>query len=187
MVVGRGSSYQLSLVALQNGNSSLQPSMNTFRILRVGWIFLMSAIVVRSAEIRTFRLPTLCMQPTIPQNALINVSLDDSYRSKIQRFDIIAYKFEEGGFKGQTHIKRVIGLPGEEIQIREQEVTINGSPLQLPSSIDKVGLALKVTKLRIPDDAVFVLGDYTRNSADSRYIGPIPLHEVLGQFIGLKE
>lgn len=127
------------------------------------------------------------MEPTIPQGSLVDIVLDSSYGKKLKRFDIVAYKFDSGTFEGETHIKRIIGLPGEEIEIKKREVTINGKPLDLPVAVDLDDLARKPVRLVIPEDSVFVIGDNTKNSADSRYVGPILISQILGYFTGLSK
>ncbi len=79
-------------------------------------------------------------------------------------------------------IKRVIGLPGEEIQARNGRVFIDARELvepYLPEAVvtDDFGPVV------VPDDAVFVLGDNRANSQDSRFIGPIPVDSIVGRAI----
>ncbi|MBI5771654.1 MAG: signal peptidase I [Verrucomicrobia bacterium] len=134
------------------------------------------------AGYRVYRFPTAAMQPTIMKGEKAIGRLSESYRNKVARFDIVIHRSR---FEGSEEIygKRAIGLPGEHIVIGPQGVIVDGRKLTLPSPLSIVGLHLKPCDVRIPRDAVFVLGDNTANSADSRYHGPIPLREVIGYMV----
>ena len=76
-------------------------------------------------------------------------------------------------------VKRIIGVPGDVIQIEEGRVYLNGSPLEEPFVKDLGKNSMK--PLEVPDDAVFVLGDNRRPSNDSRNWGPLPLDSIVGR------
>jgi signal peptidase I len=76
-------------------------------------------------------------------------------------------------------IKRVIGLPGETVEIREGRVWVNGQAL------DEAYLA-PVTQqdygpLTVPQGHVFVMGDNRNYSNDSRFFGPVPVSQIWGR------
>jgi len=79
-------------------------------------------------------------------------------------------------------IKRVIGLPGEEIQARDGRVFIDARELIEPYLPEAV-VTEDFGPVVVPDDAVFVLGDNRANSQDSRFIGPIPADSITGRAI----
>ncbi len=106
------------------------------------------------------------------------------------RYDIIVFPGiapEEGG-KAPYYIKRVIGLPGEEICIREGRVWINGTPLQEINeesfeTMQDAGMA--GDPYVIPDRTYFVLGDNRNHSRDSRdpLLGPVRREDLLGKVL----
>ena len=76
-------------------------------------------------------------------------------------------------------IKRVIGLPGETIEVRNGQVLINGHPFQEPYLRTLTNGVFPLTP--IPDDAIFVMGDNRDRSRDSRTFGPVPIEDVVGR------
>lgn len=76
-------------------------------------------------------------------------------------------------------IKRVIGKPGDVIEIKDQQVYRNGEALVEPYIKEKMNPA-ENGKWVIPDNHIFVMGDNRNNSKDSREIGPIPFDHIMG-------
>ncbi|OXS55012.1 signal peptidase I [Cohnella sp. CIP 111063] len=91
--------------------------------------------------------------------------------------------------EGRTLIKRIIGLPGDRIQLKNNLVYINGEVLVEPylqsSLYDKAENGIKMNRdysqYLVPDNKLFVLGDNRLHSQDSRALGAISLNEVIGR------
>ena len=100
-----------------------------------------------------------------------------------KRYSIIA--FHPNGVKtSKIYVKRVIGLPGETIQIHDGKVYINGSVLEDDVSEDDILTAgLAAGELTLGENEYFVLGDNRNNSEDSRYanIGNIKKDYIIGK------
>ena len=124
--------------------------------------FLFSTILVNGAS----------MEDTLHENDVM--ILDKiSYRfSDIKRFDVIV--LESGGTK---LIKRVIGLPGEEIEYKDNKLYINGKEIEDPYGN---GITYDFNLEKIPEDYYFVLGDNREDSIDSRIIGVVNKKDILG-------
>lgn len=78
-------------------------------------------------------------------------------------------------------LKRVVGLPGEEIAIHDGRVYVNGQPLNEPYLREPT--PGEVPPTRIPPMHYFVLGDNRDASGDSRYFGPVPRSAIIGRVI----
>ena len=98
-----------------------------------------------------------------------------------ERGDIVV--FDPPTVSEKPYIKRVIGLPGETITIKDGFVFVDGVQLNEPY-ID--GAITECNRSRcdpiiVPEGSVFVLGDNRRNSSDSRIFGPIPVDNIIGK------
>lgn len=85
-----------------------------------------------------------------------------------------------GGYK--RLVKRIVGLPGEHIQIKEGKVYINGIEL-IESYLSDNFYTSGDISYDIPEDYYWVMGDNRPNSADSRVFGPVDKNKIIGQVI----
>jgi len=102
----------------------------------------------------------------------------------LKRRDIVVFKYPEEPEK--DYIKRVIGLPGEVIEVRDRQVYIDGKPLEEPYVIHRNPRGLNADQdnyppTRIPENSLFCMGDNRDNSKDSRSWGFVPRDYVKGR------
>ena len=146
------------------------------------------------AVVITFFVRSFLFTPVLVEGASMNTALEDRERvivSKIgdtDRFDIIVFHRDEQ----QDYIKRVIGLPGDRIEYKEDTLYVNGVPVEEPYLDEqKEKLHGDLTKsftleetavgqATVPEGHLFVMGDNRRDSTDSRHIGAIPIEEIVG-------
>ncbi|GGE75006.1 signal peptidase I [Priestia taiwanensis] len=79
------------------------------------------------------------------------------------------------------YVKRVIGKPGDTLELKNNKVYRNGEELQEPYIKEVMNIPMENTTYTVPENHVFVMGDNRNNSKDSRHIGAIPLDHVLGK------
>jgi signal peptidase I len=106
----------------------------------------------------------------------------DEYRwaPKIERGDIVVFWYPEDPSK--SYIKRVIGLPGETIEIRDGTVLINGAPLEEHYLDPKSNVGTRSqAPIPIKMNYYFVMGDNRDNSSDSRTWGLVPKKYIYGK------
>ena len=84
-----------------------------------------------------------------------------------ERFDIIIFRYPDD--ESQLFIKRVIGLPGETVEIRNGQIFIDGSDAPLDDVATKEPMLGTFGPYTVPEGSYFVMGDNRNNSKDSRY------------------
>jgi signal peptidase I len=143
---------------------------------------LVVALLVKTFLFQAFSIPSGSMQPTLhPGDRVIVNKL--SYRfGDVERGDIVVFRRPETMPELPTKdlIKRVIGMPGEEIETRDGVVYIDGAPLEEPylaGGTRTEGLA----RQQVPDGHFLVLGDNRVSSQDGRAFGPISQELVIGR------
>ena len=140
-------------------------------------------------SLRFYKIPSGSLIPTIIAGDWI-VALKVWSKGNIKRRDMIVFPFPPD--PTINYVKRVIGLPGERLEIRKDLVFINGELIDEPyayfepkerSSMQARGLTDTAPVSRygpivIPEGKLFVMGDNRYNSADSRYWGFVELETV---------
>lgn len=119
---------------------------------------------------KIFKVDGQDMEPTLHRGDRI---LATKERGTLQRGDIIIFRYPADPSKLFT--KRIVGLPGELVEITEGKVSVNGKLLE-EDYVDAKFNSYHLTKtaLRIPDQSYYVLGDNRDHSNDSRMWGPLP-------------
>ena len=164
------------------------------------------ALFIRTFAIQAFKIPTGSMQPNllIGDHLLVNKLVyspsagpwEDWLMRKrpIERRHVLVFKFPEDPTR--DFIKRVIGLPGETIEVRNKTVLVNGRPLdesyahfiEQPLRPDDPEYGLRAGAAGdnwgpqvVPAGQLFVMGDNRDNSRDSRFWGFLPRDQVKGR------
>lgn len=159
------------------------------------------------AVVLNFRVDGHSMDPSLDnnemllvnRNAYLDVNLDDWFSflpgveddgqpgwypfGTPERGDIVVLNPPETVETDKPYIKRVIGLPGDQIDFRDRGVYIDGIRLQEPYL---EGISTKCSRepncsLTIPDGYVYVMGDNRNNSSDSREFGIVPIDNIIGK------
>jgi signal peptidase I len=164
------------------------------------------ALFIRTFAVQAFKIPTGSMENNllIGDHLLVNKLVyspsagrfEDVLMAKrpIARGHVVVFKFPEDPTR--DFIKRVIGLPGETVEIRNKKVYIDGEPLDEPyvhfldppRSADDPEFGLRIDGIRdnwgprvVPEGELLVLGDNRDNSRDSRFWGFLPIDQVKGR------
>lgn len=111
-------------------------------------------------------IPTGSMIPTIPEESRIFGNRLTYKFSDPERGDIVVFKYPVD--ESQLFIKRVIGLPGETIQVKDGNVYINGDILDESDYLDVITEG-EFGPYEIPQDSYFMMGDNRNESSDSRF------------------
>lgn len=115
------------------------------------------------------------MMPTLKPGDHYVIDLRAYRHHPPRRDDIVIFPYQ-----GDLLVKRVVGLPGERLDIYRGQVYINGQPLAEPYLLDQPDIQHPF-EVDVPAGHVFVLGDNRNDSDDSRDYGPISVGDILGR------
>lgn len=138
-------------------------------------LVLFLAINAISARIRV---DGYSMEPTLHTNEFVIVNRVAYQLGDVERGDIIVFHYPRN--REQEYIKRIIGLPGDEIEVRNGVVYVNGEALVEPYI--KAAPAYQGS-WTVPANSVFVFGDNRNNSSDSHNWGEVSFDLIIGKAI----
>ncbi len=158
------------------------------------WTKALLIAVILAAVIRYFLFAPivvdgLSMMPTLKDQDRMIVSKISYKIGEPRRFDIIVFHAPEQ----KDYIKRVIGLPGDTIEYKNDTLYVNGKAYKEPyldeykkqvqdgPLTDPFTLEEKIGRKTVPEGELFVMGDNRRFSKDSRHIGTVPMEKVIGK------
>ena len=213
-VVISGFCWMLDLLFWRKSRGDKAPNI----IIEYGRSFfpvLLFVFVVRSFVVEPFRIPSGSMIPSLHIGDLIVVN-KFSYGIRFPltnavlyptnepaRGDVVVFRFP--GNPSVNYVKRVIGVPGDTIEIRNKELFINGQPVPVSYLGDYLSEGERLTehqealgsvvhpilfnpyrvspdvKVKVPDGSYFVMGDNRDNSNGSRYWGFVPDDLLVGK------
>jgi signal peptidase I len=128
--------------------------------------------------VQAFYIPSGSMEPTLMVNDRILVAKFIYRFEPVRRGDVIVFRYPLN--PQRDFVKRVIGLPGEMVELKQGVVYISGEP------VSEKGYALKpdfgnYAQVTVPAHEYFVLGDNRNNSEDSRFFGYVPRANIIGR------
>jgi signal peptidase I len=142
-------------------------------------IALILALLLRTFVVQPFQVHLSSMHPTLEEGDFILVNKLAYKLGTPRRGDVVVF-MPPGGQMEKPYIKRVIGLPGETVDIKDGKVFVNGSPLDEPYALGETSGG-KFNHIVVPEGTVFVMGDNRMNSSDSRYFGPVSIASLEGK------
>jgi len=140
--------------------------------------FLLAQLIMVSVA-QAFQVDQYSMEPTLLPHDRVLVGKFMYRLREPARGDVIVLRYPRN--PERNYIKRVVGLPGETIRIARGKVFVNGKPITEPYFDGEV--VGEFGPLRVPPDAVFVMGDNRNNSEDSRAFGPLKKQLIVGQAV----
>lgn len=147
--------------------------------LRTILVAVVIALLLRTLVVFAVAVEGPSMEPTLHTSDVVMVEKVSLYFGAPNRMDIVIVEYPN---RSGLFVKRVIGLPGETLEVREGRVYMDGTPLDDPYNPDGT-MARDMEPVTVPPGTVFVMGDNRNHSMDSRdeTVGPIPLEKVRGK------
>ena len=149
-------------------------------------IFIIAVTVIFDLTIPRSLVDGQSMEPTLHDNDRLVINRVNYLFDKPQRGDVIVMNavMPRDAAKGIMLIKRIIGLPGETVEMRDQQVYINGVILDEPYINEPCSFGnCRDAQWELGDDEFFVMGDNRNHSNDSRRFNAVPFNHIVGQAI----
>jgi signal peptidase I len=157
------------------------------------------AIIIRAFLVQAFKIPSSSMEPTllVGDHILVNkfiygvrIPFTDTRWPRIEspsRGDVIVFIYPVD--RSKDFIKRVVGVEGDTIEIRDKRVFVNGNPVEEPyahhfaNAIEPIGQSPRdnLPPVTVPPGHFFAMGDNRDFSHDSRFWGYVPVEDVKGK------
>lgn len=155
-----------------SGNSGKKEQKESIGKEILSWIevFIIAAAIaflVNRFLIANSVVPTGSMEPNIMSGSRVFGSRLSYLSSDPQRGDVIIFHWPDN--EKVYFVKRIIGLPGETVDIIQGQVYVNGEPLDEPYLAEPMDPREDPMHFEVPEGAYFVMGDNRNNSADARY------------------
>lgn len=162
-------------------------------------IAILLALFIRTFVIQAFKIPSGSMLPTLQigdhllvSKFIYGLKIPVSGKTLIpwkkpKHGDVVVFKYPKD--RSIDYIKRVIGVPGDTIEIRNKRIFINNKPIKDPHAHYQTRTVLKGSvsprdnfgPISVPDGKFFVMGDNRDNSHDSRFWGFVDQKDILGR------
>ncbi|MFA6216938.1 MAG: signal peptidase I [Candidatus Omnitrophota bacterium] len=143
-------------------------------------------VFIENNLIRSFTAPPDSMAAAIYTGERVFVDLKRYKKSGPQRGDVFVYRPPEK--PGEVFMHRIVGLPGESVELKEHAILINGAKIKESWNMrnryyNRGKFGKKGSPVTVPQDAYYVLGDYSAGSNDSRFWGFVPKGNLIGRVI----
>jgi signal peptidase I len=162
---------------------------NYRRLIPIVILAVVLAVILRSTIFASYVVDGESMEPTLYDGNLLMVNKIVYDLKDVDRFDVIVFHAN----KEEDYVKRVIGLPGDEIEYKNDQLYVNSELVEekfLDSYVQasdskpftqNFTLKEKTGKQKVPEDKLFVMGDNRQDSLDSRSFGFISTEQLVGK------
>lgn len=162
-----------------------EESLVSVRELR-GWVrdiffAALTAILIVIFVVQPVKVEGTSMEPKLEDQERIFVNKFIYHFSQIERGDIVVFWYPKDPTK--SFIKRIVGIPGERVEIRRGQVYIDGQRLDEPYVPANFLDAASYPPTIVPDGHFYVLGDHRNSSNDSRNWGSVPSENIFGKAV----
>jgi signal peptidase I len=162
-------------------SESLLKNVATGLLLCVAHVGLVVPALVALAPVRPYLIAEDSMLPTLRDGEILLVDTSAYNRDAVARGDIVV--FDHPKVPEHSMVKRVIGLPSEQVRVLNAGVEVDGRTIEEPylgPNGHRASLWTAYDRVTLDQGAVYVLGDNRRDSEDSRNFGPIPIADLHG-------
>jgi len=133
--------------------------------------------VVTRTLVQTFRIEGISMEPSLHDGQYLIINKLVYHLHAPNRGDVVVFHYPKN--PSRDFIKRIIGLPGEKVQVRGERIFINDEEIEEPYALHQSNYMWGPQILG--EDEYFVLGDNRNSSSDSHTWGPVSRQEIIGK------
>jgi signal peptidase I len=145
--------------------------------------------VIQTFIAQPFKVQQVSMEQTLEPDQYVLVDKLTPRFDAYKRGDVVVFDPPPNWVQaqGQPYIKRVIGIGGDSIELKDGKVLVDGTALVEPYVFQEDGTGqptealIGVSKWVVPAGQIFLMGDHRSNSADSREFGPVDISRVIGR------
>jgi signal peptidase I len=156
------------------------PARPAARRVVVGLLVLAAVAGARTGLATPVRVSSGSMLPTLAPGDVVVTSRLALEVDDVDRGDLVTFVSPQDG---ERALKRVVGLPGDRVVIKDAVLHVNDSPVHEPHVDHELIDAYYSKTYLVPDGHVFVLGDHRSTSTDSRDYGPVAAGDVTGRVL----
>ncbi len=137
------------------------------------------ALIIRAFFIQVFWIPSSSMEPSLDiKDRIVVNKVAYHFRSPRRQEVVVFREVAPAGSPKRDLIKRLVGLPGEILELKDGIIYVNGKKIEAKHPLNQD--FADFGPVQIPDDHYFVMGDNRPASADSRFWGFLPKQNVIG-------
>jgi len=145
-------------------------------IIDTALLMLLIYVVTRTL-VQTFRIEGISMEPSLHDGQYLIINKLVYHLHAPNRGDVVVFHYPKN--PSRDFIKRIIGLPGEKVQVRGERIFINDEEIEEPYALHRGNYTWGPQVLG--EDEYFVLGDNRNSSSDSHTWGPVPTQAIIGK------
>ncbi|QQE79138.1 signal peptidase I [Alicyclobacillus sp. SO9] len=124
------------------------------------------ALIVKTWVVSAAVVPSSSMRPTIPNPCYILVDKLSTEFGSLHRGEVVTFHFPDN--PSEIFVKRIVGMPGDTVTVKDHSVLVNGKPYKVPTSIIMPN-GLGLGTYHVPPGHYFMMGDNRPISRDSRF------------------
>lgn len=148
-------------------------------ILKIFLLSLSIVLIIRTFLFQPFLIQGNSMEPSFKTGDYLVVEEVSKRFKDFQRGEAVVF---QSPLKKRM-IKRIVGLPGEEVEVKDGKIKINGEILDEKNYLGNNPFTEGELRMRLNKEEYFVLGDNRNNSLDSRIFGPVKKREIVGKIL----
>ena len=159
----------------KDSQKGIRPILEMFKSLAIA---LVVVLIIRTFLVSPVWIPSSSMVPTLRINDRVMVNKLYLRYSEVERGDLLVFRYPKN--EDVVLVKRIIALPGETLEIKQDGIYVDGERIEEPYLVEDYRYE-PLGPILVPEDSYFALGDNRNHSKDSRDWGNVPEDNLIGK------